>query len=145
MKTWRFGLAILLAPVFAVIVGPLFSAYLAYSLNEPFAPRGLINTIGAFGVEAVFLAYIATALCTPVAIYISRRRRSRPTLRFTILCGAITGTITPELIPWVWFLQGPIGSPLFFVYLAAGAVAGSLVAAVYWGIVFSHQPVIRAA
>ena len=145
MNTFRFAAAVLAAPLTAVIVGPLFSAYLSFSLDRPFAPHGLANTVGAFGISAVILAYVATLVCSPIAIYIARRRQSRPGLKFTMLCGAIAGAVTPELSPWVWFLQGPVGSPLFFVYVGLGVLAGSLVAGTFWAIAFAYQPKRLAA
>jgi hypothetical protein len=90
-------------------------------------------------IEATILGYLATLLCAPLLIYTAGRGRSAPSLGRTLLVGGLAGSVAPECQPWVWFLQGDVGSPLFFVYVLSGTFAGLTGAASFWLIAFRNR------
>ena len=125
--------AFLLAPLAAgPIAGPLYSEYLFIAVGRPFQATEFRRGAIAFGLAVTVVAYIATALVGGASLWYTRRNRSAPSFPLTVLAGTVAGAIAPECIPWVWVLQGPIGSPLFVVHVALGAVCGTVVAALFW-------------
>src|SRR5437867_401071 len=121
--------------------GVSFSSYLSVSLHDG---TRFWNGVCSVGLLAIPLGYLAIAIGAPVVILVARRSQGPPTLGATLLAGSIIGSIAPECIPWVWFLQGPLGSPLFFAYVLSGTIAGAVAATCFWLIAFRTTPPLAA-
>src|SRR5688572_14039347 len=112
MRKLRFLAALLVAPLAAgVIAGPLFSAYLSRDTEPFFYDEGFFRVILSFGFMVTVLAYIATFVCFIGVLFYAEAKGRYPSLRSAVGIGALVGAVTPECIPWVWLLQGDVGSP----------------------------------